>query len=126
MKALLVGALAATLIGCTCAAPPQTTYQCTSGYACPGPAAAQIDAEPVVFKAESLAANTHRPARTAAEKGANYTAAARIAPLPPAQLSDKPDPVIEKAKATVAAMMENPASAVFGEMKRAIRDVYGE
>lgn len=37
------------------------------------------------------------------------------------QLDDKPDPVIERAKAAIAAKMENPASVEFGEMKRADR-----
>jgi hypothetical protein len=32
-----------------------------------------------------------------------------------------PDPVIVKAKATIAAKLENPASAEFGEMNRAVR-----
>ena len=37
------------------------------------------------------------------------------------QLDDKSDPVIEKAKVTIAAKMENPASVEFREMKRAER-----
>jgi hypothetical protein len=35
--------------------------------------------------------------------------------------AEAPDPVIVKAKTTIAAKLENPASAEFGEMKRAIR-----
>jgi len=35
--------------------------------------------------------------------------------------AETPDPVIVKAKTTIAAKLENPASAEFGEMKRAIR-----
>jgi hypothetical protein len=61
MRPLLISALAATLMGCTCF-PPQSS-----------------------------------------------------------QLDDKSDPVIKKAKATIAAKMENPASVEFVEMKRADR-----
>ena len=43
-----------------------------------------------------------------------------------AQINAKPDPVIEKAKATVAGLMENPASAEFGDMKRATRNLGSE
>ena len=35
--------------------------------------------------------------------------------------ADTPDPVLVKAKTTVAAKLEDPASAEFGEMKRAMR-----
>ena len=38
------------------------------------------------------------------------------------QLSETPDPVLKKAKITVAAKMENPASAEFVDMKRAMRE----
>jgi microcystin degradation protein MlrC len=41
--------------------------------------------------------------------------------LPSVQLHDEADPVIKKMTATIAAMMENPASAKFGEMKRAVK-----
>ncbi|HEY2211732.1 MAG TPA: hypothetical protein VGH62_08975 [Bradyrhizobium sp.] len=37
------------------------------------------------------------------------------------QPAEKSDPVIVKAKTTIAAKFEDPASAEFGEMKRAIR-----
>lgn len=38
------------------------------------------------------------------------------------QPSETPDPVLKKAKITVAAKMENPASAEFVDMKRAMRE----
>jgi len=37
------------------------------------------------------------------------------------QLPERPDPVLERAKLSVAAKMENPGSAEFGEMDRAFR-----
>ena len=50
----------------------------------------------------------------------------KMEPSAPAQLNDKADPVTEKAKATIAATMENPASAEFREMRRSVRDVLGQ
>jgi len=43
-----------------------------------------------------------------------------------AQLNDKGNPVLEKAKAAIAVIMESPASAKFGEMKRAVKSLLGE
>ena len=40
---------------------------------------------------------------------------------PPGQPSETTDPVLKRAKITVAAKMEDPASAEFDDMKRAIR-----
>jgi hypothetical protein len=47
-------------------------------------------------------------------------------PSTSAEVSDKADPVIEKAKAAIAALMENSASAQFQTMSRAIRKFSGE
>jgi hypothetical protein len=117
MRALLISGLAATLIGCTCLAPPH-------------PVALNV----AVQNAKStIAANTQKsPSAQVGEKtdpvakGAKYTMAGKMRPLPSAQPNNKAHLVIEKAKATIAAMMENPASAEFGEMKRAVRNVLGE
>jgi hypothetical protein len=46
--------------------------------------------------------------------------------LPSAQLKDKADPVTERAKATIAAMMENPRSAEFDQIKRAVKSLRDE
>jgi hypothetical protein len=54
-----------------------------------------------------------KPASTATEAKVESPASSRPA--------EAPDPVISKAKATIAAKLEVPASAEFGEMKRAIR-----
>ena len=139
MRALLISALAATLIGCASLPPPQAiTSGCST---CSDPTAAHLDPKPAVFKAEAveknarstIAANTQNaPSAQFAKKtkpvarGAKYTIAAKMKPLPSAQLDDKADPVIKKAKATIAAMMENPPSAEFGEMKRGVRAVLDE
>jgi hypothetical protein len=138
MRALLISALAATLIGCASLAPPQAiTNGCST---CSDPTAAQLDPKPIVFKADAveknarstIAANTQNPPTVQFRKKSNpvarrakYTTAAKIKPLPSVQLDDKADPVIKKAKATIAATMENPASAEFREMRRAVRNALG-
>jgi len=137
MRALLINALAATLIGCTSLAPPKAiTNGCS---ACS--TAAQLDPKPLVFKADpvarkaksTIAANTQNtPSVQFGKKNnpvarrAKYTIAPKMKPLPSAQLDDKADPVIEKAKATIAATMENPASAEFREVRRAVRNALGQ
>jgi hypothetical protein len=139
MRALLVNALAATLIGCTSLPPPQAiTNGCST---CSDPTAAQLDPKSLVFKTDvvvnkaksTIAANTQNPPSvqfgkktSPVARKAKYTIAAKMKPLPSVQIVDKADPVIKKAKATIAAMMENPASAEFSEMKRAVRAMLDE
>jgi hypothetical protein len=63
----------------------------------------------------------HARARLAAKPATPTVIAASAEPPasgPPAETSD---PVITKAKTTIAAQLKNPASAEFFEMKRAIR-----
>jgi hypothetical protein len=122
MRTLFIGALAANLVGCTC--PPY-----------PNPSAAQINSKPVVSKVDAQNATKSTSPQTgpSAQFGkktkavarAKYTVAAgKTAPLPPAQLSDTA--VIEKAKASIAAMMVNPASAEFYKLKRAVKKLLDE
>ncbi|HYC18550.1 MAG TPA: hypothetical protein VEC94_15200 [Pseudolabrys sp.] len=61
------------------------------------------------------------------EKEANSpTTTAREAPAP-RQSPETPDDILNKAKIAVAAKIENPASAKFGDMKRATRkDTFGQ
>src|SRR5258705_533244 len=86
MRTLVVGTLAATLVGCSCVLPPQTVMEACmdpNGLACFKAVASQpIEPKPASFKANS-------------------------API--------------KAKTAIAAKLEVPASAEFGEMKRAFR-----
>jgi hypothetical protein len=124
MRTLFIGALAANLVGCTC--PPYTN-----------PSAAQINSKPVVSKVDTQNAtkSTNPETGSSAQFGkktkavarAKYTVAAgKTAPLPPAPLSDTAEPVIEKAKASIAAMMVNPASAEFYKLKRAVKKLLDE
>jgi hypothetical protein len=142
MRTLTVGALAATLVGCSCPLPPQAGIEScvdANGFACFDRTAASrpIEPEPASFKANSatikvkstIAAKTEKPssahtsdrAHLAIKTAKSSMIAAKVEPPASSQPAEKSDPVIIKAKSTVAAQLEDPASAEFGEMKRAIR-----
>jgi hypothetical protein len=106
-----------------------------TGYGCPDP----TDGKLAAFKVDSLEAKSVIAANAqdgssarsgkktpAVTKTPTYSTMGQMRPLPSAQLSDKADPVTEKAKATIAAIMENPGSAEFGDMTRAIKTLLGE
>jgi hypothetical protein len=141
MRTLLVGALTATLVGCSCFVSPETGIQvCTgadgSGFACLDRTAVDQTGEPETAspnanfsapKAKAKVAPRRKRPSSASGSGGSHVAAvtansSKVAELP---ASDRPaeaaDPVTAKAKITVAAKLENPASAEFGEMKRAMR-----
>jgi hypothetical protein len=141
MRSLLIGTLAATLVGCSCILPPQASMDaCTdpNGFGCFNRMA---DSQPVEQKpAPSRTSSTKAGARspTAAKKEEPSSAHVRDKPQlaekkpkpaieakveapPPVRPAETPDPVISKAKITIAAKLEDPTSAEFGEMKRAIR-----
>jgi hypothetical protein len=148
MKLLLISALASTLMGCTCFAPQQaqqaslTGCMEANGFACSDGAAGrpQIAAQKENPRHRSKA-NTHTknaksnivpkmdtPSSVQLDDKSNTatnaesTIATKTETPQSSQLDDKSDPVIKKAKATIAAKMENPASVVdFVEMKRADR-----
>jgi hypothetical protein len=139
---LLIGTLAATLVGCSCFAPPHVRMDvCTepNSFACFDKMAAgeSTEAEPASFKANSatttvksaIAEKTQKPssahfrdrAHLATKKAKSTTIAAKVDPPASGQPAGTSDPVIIKAKTTIAAKLEDPASAEFGDMKRAIR-----
>src|ERR1700738_107087 len=93
-----------------------------------------IEPKPASFKTNSatvstIAAKTEKPSSAhvrdrvhlAAKKAKSTMIAAKVEPPASRQPAETSDPVIIKAKTTIAAKLENPASAEFGEMKRAIR-----
>jgi hypothetical protein len=102
----------------------------------PAPSAAQIGSKPVLSKVHARTAtkSTNLQTRSSVQLGketkaaarAKYTVAGRTAPLPPAQLPDTAKPVTEKAKASIAAMLLNPASAEFYNLKRAVKKMLDE
>jgi hypothetical protein len=171
MRTFFVGALAVTLVGCSCYVSPQAGIEaCTGdvgGFACfdrtafrqaiePEPAA--LDAGLSAPKTRSkIAARTEKPSSaharhkvdlaTTTTKSATPTtnvepAAAKVEPAankvelaankvepaapkvePPAsgRPAETSDQVIARAKTTIAAKLDEPRSAEFGEMKRAMR-----
>jgi hypothetical protein len=87
--------------------------------------------DPVITIAESTtAAKVEKPssdddrgsAHTATKKATSTMAAAKVEPPPASSHPAEPsDPVLTKAKTAIAAKLEVPVSAEFGEMKRAFR-----
>ncbi|WP_245322907.1 MULTISPECIES: hypothetical protein [Bradyrhizobium] len=142
MRTLLIGVLAATLVGCSCLLPPQASMEaCTdaSGSGClngmalsrsiePAPASSKTNSATTNVKS-TIATKTEKPSaahvRDRPQLAKKKSKPAMIEAKVEAPASDRPaetsDPVIAKAKTTIAAKLEDPASAEFGEMKRAIR-----
>jgi hypothetical protein len=144
MRMLFVSALAATLVGCSCFVSPQTGIEACTGasgnwFACVDrgaliqtaePELASSDATPVRPRTKSkVAARTERsPSARGHDKSRPVTgtekSTANATPAEPAGSglpSDASDPILAKAKITVAAKLEDPASAEFGDMKRSMR-----
>ena len=142
MRALLIGVLAATLVGCSNSLLPQASMEaCTdpNGFGGLNKMAASRPVDPAPTSSKTHSATTKVKSTIAARAEERSTAAVREKP----QLAEKkpastvveakveapassrpaetPDPVIAKAKTTIAAKLEDPAAAEFGEMKRAMR-----
>ncbi len=144
---LVIVALAATLVGCSCPLPRQSSLDVcpdANGFCYDGtPASQLIEPEPSSLKVHSatkkvsrtIAAKTENPSSAHARDRADLAVkpakptviAAKVEPPASGQAAETPDPVLAKARTTVAAKLENPGSAEFGEMKRATRkNVLGE
>jgi hypothetical protein len=142
MRTLLIGTLAATLVGCSRPLPPQISREaCTfeHPFACFNTTAASqpIEPNPKSSKTSSartkvgstIAANTEKPpsahvryrVNRAAKTAKSTTIGAKVEATASEQPVETSDPVIIRAMTTIAAKLEEPASAEFGEMKRAIR-----
>ncbi len=165
MRSLVISALAATLIGCTCSAPQQaqlaslTGCREADGFACSDEDAStpQIDSKPLVSHdhpvaktKKASAANKgnaqQRRKTTTLRKNTEFSmtpktdASASVQPddtpkavtdtksiietktdTPQSSQLDGNDPVIKKAKETIAAKMGQPASVEFVEMTWATR-----
>ena len=136
MRTLLIGVLAAPLVGCSIPLSPlASTDSCTdaNGYL----AGASRPVEPAPSRTSAATTKPKSDIAVRAEK--RSTAAVRDGPQLAAKnakpdvidakvqapSSGRPaetsDPVVIKAKATIAAKLEDPLSAEFGEMKRAMR-----
>jgi hypothetical protein len=164
MRTLFVGALAASLAGCSCYVPPQAVDDAcigAGGYACFDRSSVNQALEPelaslstskpkskvattekpsfaharqrmalVIDTAKSTTATTVKPAaatvRTAATKvepaaTKGEPAASKVEAPPSDRPAETSDQVIAKATAAIASKLEDPKSAQFGEMKRAMR-----
>jgi hypothetical protein len=135
MGLLLIGMLAGILIGCGLLAPSQANFQECTSQVCFDKIAASQPMEPKSTPFGTIAATTKAKPATAARsrkrstaKSGTKTDLARNAHPPTrisASASDRPaetsDSVLNKAKTSVAAKMEDPASAEFSDVKRAIR-----
>jgi hypothetical protein len=147
MRTLVVGALAATLVGCSCFVSPQSGMEaCTGadgrGFACfdrnapvnrlsqaPEPDSS-LDPAPTTREKTARAARTAKPSsahaggktrRADKAEDSATTIAAAAEPAAAAAPPDPIDPVIDRAKIAVSVKLEDPASATFSDMNRAMR-----
>ena len=136
MRTLLIGILAAPLVGCTIPLSPlASTDSCTDANGYLAGASRQVEPAPAkagsaATKGKSTSAARAEERSTAAVRDGPHLAAKNAKPAVieakvQAPTSGRPaetsDPVIVTAKATIASKLEDPASAEFGEMKRAMR-----
>ncbi|MEH2496096.1 hypothetical protein V1294_002575 [Bradyrhizobium sp. AZCC 1678] len=142
MRTLLIGVLAATLVGCSCLLPPQASMDacmdasgsgCLNGMAVsrsiePAPASSRTNSATTKVKS-TIATKTEKPSiadvrdrpQPAEKKAKSSMIEAKVEAPASGRPAETSDPVISKAKTTIAAKLEDPTSAEFGEMKRAIR-----
>lgn len=138
MRTLLIGLLAAPLVGCSIPLSPlASTDSCSdaNGFL----ASANKSVEPASAPSKSSSAVAKPKPAIAAKAEERSTTAVREKPQPvekkpaspvieakvqapaPSRPAEAADPIIVKAMATIAAKLEDSASAEFGEMKRAMR-----
>jgi hypothetical protein len=70
--------------------------------------------------------SAHFGKNTPVARTAKVAVVAKTQPVPSAKPNEHADRAIEKAKAAVAAMMEDPGSAEFGGIKRGVKNLRGE
>lgn len=135
MGLLFIGVLAGILIGFGWVAPSQGYFLGCTSQACFDRVAVSRAAEPkpTAFKphpaiAKASSANTVKPGERSSAKKRGRLDLAKAAP-PRTRISvsasnrppETSDPVLNKAKLSIAAKMEDPGSAELSDMKRAIR-----
>jgi hypothetical protein len=142
MRTLIVGALAATLVGCSCYPTPQPGLEACAGadgIACLDsnstarrwtvPELSSDASTPTPTKKAALRVATVKPLSAgssgktvdAGKAATSVPVAAKVEPAPAVQASEATDPVVDRAKIAVAAKLEDPKSASFSEMKRSMR-----
>lgn len=130
MRPLVISAaLAATLAGCTCAPHQASLTGCTgaNGVACSERAAGtpQTTSHTPAKVQKVVTAKKEKFVQPDDQSNIVVNETPTVAPKTetpqPSQPDDTSDPVIKRAKVTVAAKMESPVSVEFREMKRADR-----
>jgi len=147
MRTLVVGALAATLVGCSCFVSPQSGLEaCTAdgrGLACldrnaplsrlsqaPEPDSSFDPASTPRKEKAARAARTAKPSSAHADGKTRHAnkaeepttaVATKVEPAAIAPPPDPIDPVVDKAKIAVLVRLEDSTSAVFSDMNRAMR-----
>lgn len=138
MRTLLICTLSATLVGCACPGAQQVRLAGCDGRSCPQriaeappPEIKPAPAKPkVVAKKQVKFTTAAKPAKPPSaqpskppEKSEEKAASANT-PKPETQVappSATPEAVVQKAKTKIAASIDDPASAEFDDMKRALR-----
>ena len=113
MRTLLIGAMSATLIGCSCLEP----------------APLKPDRTTTKIKHTTAAKTSKQSTSQPGNQNGFVEKQAHSPAMTPAipSSAETSDPVLTKAKTTTAATLENPASAEFDGMKRAVRkDTMGQ
>jgi hypothetical protein len=128
--------LAGILIGCGLLAPSQASLQECPPQGCFDKIAVSPPTQPKSTAIAKNSATTKAKSATAAKSGKRLAAAKsgrttdriknahapnRIGTSVSDRIAEASDPVLNKAKISIAAKMEDPASAEFSDMKRAIR-----
>jgi hypothetical protein len=143
MRTLIAGALAATLVGCSCYLTPQSGLEACSvadGFACldrnsgarrgTAPQSSSSDAstatppEKTARRAATMKRlSAHSSGKTihAAKAAKSTPDAAKVEPAAVMQDPEAIDPVVDRAKIAVAVKLEDPKSATFSEMNRSKR-----
>jgi hypothetical protein len=143
MRTLIVGALAATLAGCSCyVTPPSGLEACTAadGFGCFGksssaqrwaglePSPSTVNTAPATDKAarptvpmKRVPAHSGDKTHHAAKAAKPAPDAAKVEPAAAVQPAEEIDPVMDRAKIAVLVKLIDPKSATFGEMKRSMR-----
>ena len=137
MRTLLICTLSASLLGCACPGPQQVRLAGCDAQGCPqriaeapppetkpAPAKPKVAAKKVKFTtaattAKPPSAQPSKPPEKSEEKAAtSNTPKPATPPAPPNETSEA---VVQKAKTKIAASIDDPASAQFDDMKRALR-----
>jgi len=139
MRTLLICTLSATLLGCACPGAQQVRLAGCGAQGCPQRVAdtPPVETKPAPVKPKVAAKKPAKPTTATKattkpspdqpskppEKAEQKAAAATTATpaAPPAPPTDTSEAVVQKAKTKIAASIDEPASAEFDDMKRALR-----